>query len=212
MTAPIATSEDDMTQEQTETKKGGWPKGKPRGPRAPLREPIQEQILDNGRVQVRGRSGEILTRKRTTSTDIFHIPDEIVPKNYSYQWNVMEVLGRAEISAQLGMLENGWRNVPAGRHKGMFMPEGTADDAAIIRDGLVLQERPIELTMEARAEEYAKAGGLMRDSQQQLGLTKAMPDGFDRNNSSLKRMERSGTSRTIAPAHDVARPRLPIAE
>jgi len=109
------------------------------------------------------------------------------------------------------MLENGWRNVPAGRHKGMFMPEGTADDAPIVRDGLVLQERPIELTLEARAEEHAKAGGLMTDSQQQLGLTQKMPDGFDRNNSSLRRMERAQTSRTIAPEPGISRPRLPIA-
>lgn len=170
--------------------------------------PLQEPIRENGRIQVRGRDGEILTRKRTASSDVFHIPPEIIPHGYSYQWNVMEVLGKTETASQLAMAENGWRPVPAGRHKGMFMPANYSDDGPILRDGFRLDERPIELTNEARAEEHEKARLQMRDSQEGLGL--AMPSGFDRNNANLRRMERQGTSQSIGPAPDIARPRLPI--
>lgn len=197
-------------------KKGGWPKGKPRGARTaplrgPLHEPVQEQIRDGAAV-VRGRGGEMLTRKRTTLSDEFHIPPEIVPENWTYQWNLLEVYGQPQVHNRIAMQEGGWRPVPCGRHPGRFMPNGTPPESAIIRGGLILEERPEELTQEARNEELSKATGLMRDSQQGLGLTQKMPDGFDRNNSSLKRMERQGTSRTIAPAHDAPRPRLPIGE
>lgn len=157
-----------------------------------------------------GRDGEMLTRKRPTSTDLFHIPPEIIPPDWDYQWNVIDVLGQQQTAAQLAMAENGWRPVPAGRHKGMFMPADYSENGAIIRDGLRLEERPMALTLEARAEERMKADRLMRDQQEQLGLTQKMPDGFSRDNSNLRRMEKSGTSRTYAPAGDIARPQLPI--
>lgn len=162
------------------------------------------------KVEAIGRSGEILTRKRTTNTDLFHIPPEIVPEGWSYQWNVIEVLGKPETAHQLAMAENGWRPVPAGRHSGMFMPADYSENSPIIRDGLRLEERPMALTLEAQAEERTKANRLMMDQQEQLGLTQKMPDGFDRNNASLRRAERAGTSRTFAPAPDAPRPSLPI--
>ncbi len=192
----------------------GWPKGKPRGPRERLREVPQNDpnvsYTPEGKAMVRGRDGEWLTRKRPVSTDLFHIPNEIVPPGFSYQWNVMDVLGQQQTAAQLAMAENGWRPVPAGRHKGMFMPADYSENGPILRDGLRLEERPIELTREAQAEERMKADRLMRDQQEQLGLSQKMPDGFSRDNSNLRRMEKSGTSRTYAPAGDIARPQLPI--
>lgn len=198
-----------------------WPKGKPRGPRAPkvnadpVREPVRQANRESvnpetGRMVVQGRNGEVLTRKRTVSSDIFHIPPEIVPQGYDYQWNVIEVLGRPETSAMLAMSENGWRPVPAGRHVGLFMPSGTPENAAIIRDGLRLEERPLALSDEARQEEKMKANRQLQDQKEQLGLVQRMPDGFSRDNSRLRAMEKAGTSRSYAPAPDAPRPRLEI--
>lgn len=217
----------------------GWPKGKPRGPRKskaeapqemqapaeqvraeppkttairqPVRsiDPVHEPIRE-GAVQVRGREGEVLTRKRTQSSDIFHIPDDIIPAGWNYQWNTVEVYGQQQVAMQLAMHENGWRPVPAGRHPGRFMPVGTSPNADIVRDGMRLEERPDELTREARAEERAKANKQMRDQQEQLGLSQKLPDGFSRDNRKLRAMERQQTSRTYAPAPDIARPQLEI--
>jgi len=209
------------TAEASAPSRKGWPKGKPRGPRQPKIEtadalqmaPAQEsprQIVRPGAAEAMGRDGEILTRKRPISTDIFHIPPEIVPKNWDYQWNVIEVLGQAQTAMTLAMAENGWRPVPAGRHKGMFMPASYPENGDIVRDGQRLEERPLILTLEARKEERMKADRQMRDQQEQLGLTQKMPDGFSRENPNLHRMERQGTSRTYAPASDIPRPQLPI--
>lgn len=173
------------------------------------RAPVQESLRGN-KAQAVGRDGEMLTRKRPVSADIFHIPREIIPDGWDYQWNAIEVVGQPQTASIIAMAENGWRPVPAGRHEGMFMPAGTAPESAIIRDGLRLEERPMVLTEEARAEERMKASRLMQDQIEQHGLAAKMPNGFSRDNPNLARMERSGTSRSYAPAPEIARPQLPI--
>lgn len=173
------------------------------------RGPLQESPRGDKATAI-GRDGEELTRKRPITTDMFHIPPEIIPDGWDYQWNLVTVLGQPQTAAMLAMAENGWRPVPAGRHVGMFMPANYSEKGDILRDGLRLEERPMALTLEARAEERMKANRLVSDQQEQLGLSQRMPDGFSRDNPNLKRMERSGTSRTFAPAGDVPRPQLPI--
>lgn len=197
----------------------GWPKGKPRGPRkqvsedavqaAPVRKSTR-QVVREGAAEAVGREGEILTRKRPTHQDAFYIPPEIIPKGWDYQWNVITVVGQEQTALMLGMSENGWRPVPAGRHRGMYMPANYPENGEILREGQRLEERPMVLTLEARAEERMKADRLMRDQQEQLGLTQKMPNGFSRHNPNLRRMEKSGTSRSYAPAGDIPRPQLPI--
>lgn len=190
----------------------GWPKGKARGPRKPvdpLREPVV-QAASGG--EIRGRNGEILSRKRRDSSDIFHIPEELKDPNYDLQWNTVTVYEQPQTAQVLAMRENGWRPVTAGRFKGVFMPADYPDDGEILRDGMRLEERPMELTMQAKADEYQKATGLMSDQKEQLGLVQRMPEGFSRDNPNLRRMEKAGTSRSIGPAPDAPRPRLTITE
>lgn len=185
----------------------------------PLRATPQQQSRDpdiqrneHGKVSVRGRDGEWLSRKRPANQDEFFIPPHMIPAGFEYQWNVVTVHGMEMISEQIAMAENGWRPVPAGRHEGMFMPKGYAKDGAIVRKGLRLEERPKVLSDEARAEEASKASRLMSDTVQELGLTEKMPEGFSRKNDTLRRMERKGTSRTYAPEPGLSRPALPIEE
>lgn len=183
-------------------------RGRPPGSGA-VRQPTQSHPRGS-KAEAVGRDGEVLTRKRPGSVDIFHVPPELIPEGWDYQWNRIEVYGQPDMGAQLAMAENGWRPVPAGRHKGMFMPTNYPMDGEIVRDGLRLEERPLELSEEARYEDRMKADRLVRDQHEQLGLTSKMPDGFSRDNPNLRRMERQGTSRTIAPASDIPRPQLPI--
>ncbi len=188
------------------------PRGRPPGSglRKPPQEPLRAEYTPEGKVIAYSSTGEKLMRKRPINSDLFHIPPEIIPAGFEYQWNVCEVLGQPQTAMMLAMAENGWRPVPAGRHKGMFMPAGYSENGDIIRDGLRLEERPWELNEEARQEERQKANKQVRDSQEHLGLTQKMPDGFSRDNANLRRMERQGTSRQIAPANDIPRPQLPI--
>lgn len=86
--------------------------------------------------------------------DRFHIIGA-VPKDKSYQWVPLTVMGNAEVvQNQLERMRIAeWRPVPARRHPHMRRNE----DGEIEIGGLVLMERPTELTDEARGKEIAGA-------------------------------------------------------
>lgn len=151
-------------------------------PEVPTRSNRQAMRSESGRATARGRNGEILTRKRTGSTDPYEIDPKVIPDGWDYQWNAISVVGNKEIlmDQSLTMAENGWRAVPAERHPGRFMPEG--HKGSIIRGGLRLDERPRALSEEARAEEIAKARQLITDRNESLklaGVKKQIGDGFE---------------------------------
>jgi hypothetical protein len=183
--------------------------------RRPKPEPIDEQLPlvgsdVNGRVVVRGRNGERLTRTRSNTSDFYNVPEHIVPQGYKYQWNAVSVLNKPHTNEMIKMYAQGWRPVPAGRHPGLYMPDGTNEEAAIEVDGLRLEERPIELCEEAEAEGRAAAFQLQEDQKDELGLRRKLPSGMTRDNAELRRHERANTRRTIAPAPDVPRPRVEL--
>jgi hypothetical protein len=144
-------------------------------PREVSRAPSRKEAV------VVGRDGQPLTRKRNSVNDPFHIPDNIVPKGWSYQWNVVSVIGNSDVvlSQNMAMYENGWRPVPAERHPGLFVPVGKTGD--VVRDGQRLEERPMALTQEARAEDVMIAKRQIADRNESLklaGVKNQMPDGF----------------------------------
>jgi hypothetical protein len=157
--------------------------------RSALRGNVREQIREPAREArggdvVLGRNNEVLSRKRKGGIDPFHIPPEIVPKGWSYQWNVVSVVGNSDVVMDQvgGMYENGWRPVPAERHPGLFVARGKTGE--IVRGGQRLEERPKALTDQARAEEIANAQQQMRDRDQSLmggkaNVRGAMRDGFE---------------------------------
>jgi hypothetical protein len=135
------------------------------------------------RGEVLGRNGEVLSRKRSGTADIFDIPQEIVPKGWQYQWCAASVLGNTEVLMDQNLMfaENGWRPVPCERHEGRFMPVG--HKGSIMRGGQMLMERPAQLCEEARQEELQKARQQMQDRDQSLmgrdaNLRASMKDGF----------------------------------
>lgn len=115
-----------------------------------------------------GRDGKELTRKRRSNTNAFFIDPSIIPPGWDYQWNTYSVYNEPAVGQRVHMAENGWRPVPAERHPGYFMPEGHKGD--IIRDGLILEERPSPLSEEARMEERAKAVAQKRGAREQFGI------------------------------------------
>lgn len=178
----------------------------------PVREPTRSPTR-GGRIAVMGHNGEMLSRKRTGTGDIFAIPPELVPENWSYQWVSVTVVGNTEIvmDQNLMMAENGWRPVPAERYPGRFMPEG--HKGSIIRGGQMLMERPQALTDEARAEDIRNARQLISDRNESLKLTgvKAnLPDGFEM--SGRRRGTGGNVRMQIDPGLDIPRPEYTLAE
>lgn len=119
-----------------------------------------------------GEREPLRTRKRKGNfvVDKFAIPDGEIPPGTSYEWKRETVYGASDPSYDVMMREQGWLPVDVSRHP-QFMPPGYK--GPIRRDGLILCERPIELTQEAHQEERDKAIGVLRAKQQQLGVAPA---------------------------------------
>lgn len=191
-----------------------------RNPAAPVQRPVREPVVSaeahgRRRASAVGRDGKLLSRTRAIVADPFHVPRELVPDGWDYQWNPHEVLGMPfsviERNMALAMHQNGWTPVPAGRHPGMWMPHGTPPNSAIVLDGLRLDERPKVLTEEARRDDFEAAVGQVRAKIDEYSVvSKSLPDGFTRDNQRLRAMERQQTNSVMAPAPDAPRPVLEI--
>lgn len=143
----------------------------------------------NGRVEVMGRNGEVLSRSSTYVSDSFEIPKHLWPKGWSYQWNTLSVHGNTEVVRDHMnlMQQQGWRAVPAERYAGTLLPRGAK--GAMVRGGMVLEERPETLTEEATREDVANARKLISDRNESLklaGVKKSMPEGFEMNSGQYK--------------------------
>jgi len=136
----------------------------------------------NGRIEVTGRDGEVLSRTRTQVGDIFEIPQDMIPKGWSYQWNSVSIAGNSELLLDQNhmMHQNGWRPVPAERYAGTLVPKGSKGN--IIRGQQILMERPMALTIEAQQEDIRNARQLISDRNESLklaGVKKNLGDGFE---------------------------------
>lgn len=123
------------------------------GVRSSLRlEPVRENTRSRKR-----KGGQI--------ADKFHIEARNIPPGTSYEWKTLSVFGKEDPSYNVLLREQGWEPVDASRH-----PELVAEghSGPIVRDGLMLMERPIELTQEAQAEDRASAAEVLNVKKQQI--------------------------------------------
>jgi hypothetical protein len=150
-------------------------------PRTALREPVRDASPVLRRGEVRGRNGEILRREPQDNQNSFDFPDSVKEEGWSYQWCRTDIYGNADgdINEIPLMQRAGWRPVNPSQLDGYFKSENKDRDC-IIRSGLMLMERPIQLTQEAQAELKAKADG---EFQRGLGHvhddTFRLPSGFE---------------------------------
>lgn len=129
-----------------------------RGPGRPRKEDVAT------RAAARSDSGRVRKRKGGQLNDRFRVDN--IPEGVSYEWKRVTVWGKEDPSYDVLMREQGWEPVESGRHPEL-VPNG--HKGAIIRDGLMLMERPIELTEEARREELEAARDAISIKKQQLG-------------------------------------------
>lgn len=176
-------------------------------PRAPSREPNRDEARAHSRtgsVQVLGRDGTVLTRRRTSVGDKFDVPLHEIPAGWTYQWNAVTVLGKWMEEVVVGdrqMYDNGWRPVPASRHDGRFAPHGY--EGAIVLEGQRLEERPASLTKEALEEDKMRAKSQVRDRTDALRLTQKQLPGSD---VSRRRGQAGGMKMSIDPGLDIPMP------
>jgi hypothetical protein len=162
------------------------------------------------RGQAVGRDGEVLVRAVTTLGDQFEIPPHLKERGWDYQWLSEKILNNADVVRRHNhqMYQTGWRPVAAiGKWNGVFGP--ISDTGHIIVSDMGLYERPASLTEEAKAEDYKKAVGQMRDRDEALmgGKAKLRDNVRDGIAMGGKYRGTGGDIRmSIDPALDVERP------
>lgn len=131
----------------------GYPKAKmmsntetPIQASAPLPPP---RIREETRTPIRERK-----RKGGSMADDFAIDKSLIPDGMSWEWKRHTIHGQEDFGYQVGLREQGWEPVDSGRLS-QFMPPG--HKGGIIRKGMMLMERPKELTDEARREDLYNA-------------------------------------------------------
>jgi hypothetical protein len=142
--------------------------------RAPLREEDPRERAARRAAEIRGNLGDM-----EEGPDDFYINQSDIPDGWSYEWKRKSVWGQEDPSYQVQLARMGWEPVPADRHPS-YMPD-KGNYTTIERKGMVLMERPKELTDEARAIELKKARNQVRQKEAQLNVA---PDAgqFDRDN------------------------------
>jgi hypothetical protein len=159
------------------------------GPHAPLpQDPAVEQDQPRGdtettagefaeedpRTRAARRAAELRSHGGVNeNADDFYINPAIIPDGWSYEWKRHTVLNQEDPSYQVQLAQTGWEPVPRYRHPEM-MPENYRGEA-ITKKGMILMERPMEITDEANARELRKARSQVRQKEQQLNGQPAGP-------------------------------------
>ena len=116
----------------------------PNEPAAPVaREESPRERAARRAAELRGHIGNM-----DEGTDDFFVPPEYIPDGWSYEWKRKTNVGMEDPAYQVSLARMGWEPVPAARHPSM-MPESNKY-LIIERKGLVLMERPLEITEDAR--------------------------------------------------------------
>ena len=121
--------------------------------RPPLRQPVESSMDRAARrtLELRGHfTGGVLDE----GADEFYINPAIIPEGWSYEWKLYSILNEEQSSYQVTLARTGWEPVPTERHPEL-MPRGTKEKT-VMRRGMQLMERPLEITMEGQADRARK--------------------------------------------------------
>lgn len=121
--------------------------------------------------------------------DKFYIDPKIIPDGWSYEWKTLQVLGKENPTYQVAMAHKGWEAVPRSRHPHL-MPLNYQGET-IQREGMILMERPLEITNEAKARDLRMARGQVRGKEEQLAGAPTGTFGRDNKGSSLVNVNKS---------------------
>lgn len=118
----------------------------------------------------------VRTRKRARHSslqhdDPFYVNLDAVPKDTSVEWKRFSNVGAEDPFYLARMREQGWEPVNPQEHPNWVPVPPGYDKLTIIKEGQILMERPMELTLEARKENEIAARQQIREAEQRLGMT-----------------------------------------
>lgn len=158
-------------------------------PRPTMRPSMREE---DPRTRAARRAAELRDHRNgemDEGVDEFFIDPSDIPEGWAYEWKRKTVLGAEDPAYQVALARAGWEPVPTNRHPS-YMPMG-GDYPFIERKGMILMERPKEITDEARSIELRKARQQVRQKEAQLNSAEGGQ--FERSNKdqSLVKINRS---------------------
>lgn len=112
------------------------------------------------------------------AVDKYFIHESMIPDGWTYEWKRKLVLGAEDPSYEVSLARRGWQPVPASRHPEM-MPANYRG-VEIVRDGLILMERPQVITDDVRNADIRRARMQVKFKEEQLNA--APPGQFERTN------------------------------
>lgn len=181
--------------------------------RVEVKKPQRPQARETGITTVVGRDGEILTRRaQFASTDPFELPPEFIQatldEGYSLEWKTEYVYNehRGVYVSRL-QRDGAWRPVQNKRLPGVFANED--EEEPVRHDGMMLMERPLELTLAARREEQISAREQVLMRQRNWGVDSKRQDYFDPSTQEAQkhtvlRSMREVADPSWAPSHTIA--------
>jgi hypothetical protein len=160
-------------------------KGRPKGSKNKIRssdhQPDRESVrFSDHEVEHDKQRSRTRSRNAMKSSNPFELPLDEIPEGSSYEWKRFSTVGEEDHFYIAEMRRQGWEPVDPRRHPN-WVPKGY-DKPNIVRGGLILMERPIELTKEARKEVRDETVQKMIEAEQRLGktpdatLTRSHPD------------------------------------
>jgi hypothetical protein len=126
---------------------------------------------DNPLERARRRAAELRQHGAVNEDfiDEFYVNPNDIPDGWSYEWKRKSVLGQEDPGYNVAIARAGWEPVPAARHPS-YMPAGMSS-GVIERKGMVLMERPKEITDDARNRDLRAARNQVKQKEDQLNET-----------------------------------------
>jgi len=142
------------------------------------REPLRSSLQSDDLARAKARAAEILgdDSMLTTGEDKYHVDPSVIPDGWTYEWKRNTVYNKEDPQYRTIVDRGGWTNVPTERHPEL-MPPGSPDKF-IHLDGLMLMERPKEITEKVRERDLRAARNQVRAKEEQLAS--APPGTFER--------------------------------
>lgn len=126
--------------------------------------------------------------------DPLYIDPDIIPDGTTYEWKRDSIYGKDDPAYSAALLRMGWTPVDAARHPELMPARSTT--GYIERPGVILMERPAEITRRVRERDRRAARGLIEAKEAEAQGT---PTGtLTRENEALKTLAK-GFKKSYAP-------------
>ena len=116
--------------------------------------------------------------------DEFYIDPRVIPEGWDYNWKRESIAGQIDDDHLIEMRMSGWEPVDSKRHPEM-MPIGYT--GPIRKKGMILMERPLEITRMAQEREVSTAREVVAAKEKALGMAPAGTFERDRSKTGVRK-------------------------